>query len=70
MTSEATMITRDMTIEEIIQRYPQTIPIFRRFGLDCMECQISSFEEVEHGAGVHKIDVEAFLAELNRAIKA
>jgi hybrid cluster-associated redox disulfide protein len=62
------MITRDMTIEEVIRRHPETIPVFRKFGLDCMECQIASFEAVEHGAGVHKVDVEKLLEELNKAI--
>lgn len=63
------MISRDMTIEEVIRRHPETIPVFRKFGLDCMECQIAAYEAVEHGAGVHKVDVEKLIGELNRAIK-
>jgi len=62
------MITRDMTIEDVILKYPETIPVFRRFGLECMECQISAFEAVEHGAGVHNVDIESLLVELNRAV--
>jgi hybrid cluster-associated redox disulfide protein len=62
------MITRDMTIADIIARYPRTIQVFRSFGLSCQECQIADFEEVEHGAGVHNIDIEQLLAELNKAI--
>lgn len=62
------MITRDMTIEDVIHRYPETIPVFRRFGLDCMECQIAAFEAVEHGADVHRVDVEQLLEELNRVV--
>jgi hybrid cluster-associated redox disulfide protein len=62
------MITRDMTIAAILSRYPQTITVFREFGLSCQECQIADFEEIEHGAGVHHIDVEVLLRELNRAI--
>jgi len=62
------MIRRDMTIEEIIRRYPQTVTIFKKFGLDCTECQIAAYEAVEHGAGVHKVDVEKLLAELNRVV--
>jgi hybrid cluster-associated redox disulfide protein len=62
------MITRDMTIADIIARYPQTISVFRDFGLSCQECQIADFEDVEHGAGVHNIDPDQLLAELNRAI--
>lgn len=62
------MITRDMTIADIIARYPQTLPVFRTFGLSCQECQIADFEELEHGAGVHNIDIDQLLAELNKAI--
>ncbi len=40
------MITREMTISDIIARYPQTIEVFRSFGLSCMECQIADYEEV------------------------
>jgi len=62
------MITRDMTIENVIRQYPETVEVFRRFGLDCMECQIAAFEAVEHGAGVHQVNVEKLIEELNRAI--
>ena len=63
------MITREMTISDIIAKYPETIEVFRTFGLDCMECQIADYEEVEHGAGVHNVDIEQLLAALNEAIK-
>jgi hybrid cluster-associated redox disulfide protein len=61
------MITRDMTIEEVIRNYPETIPVFRKFGLECMDCQIATIEAIEHGAGVHQVDVEKLLQELNAA---
>ncbi|MFA5515526.1 MAG: DUF1858 domain-containing protein [Desulfuromonadales bacterium] len=63
------MITREMTIAQIIRTWPRTIAVFRRFGLECMDCQIAEFEAVEHGAGVHRVDIEQLLAELNEAAK-
>ncbi len=63
------MITRDMTIDQIIRRHPQTVAVFRRFGLGCMDCQIAEFEAVEHGAGVHRVDVDRLLDELNKAVQ-
>jgi hybrid cluster-associated redox disulfide protein len=63
------MISKEMTIEHILRKYPQTAAVFRKFGLDCMECQIAEFEAVEHGAGVHQVDVEELLKELNRVVK-
>lgn len=62
------MIHPGMTIEEVIRKYPATIPVFRKFGLNCMDCQIAEFEAVEHGAGVHQVDLADLLIELNRAI--
>lgn len=63
------MITKEMTITEILRRYPETIPVFQRHRLDCYSCQVADFEELEHGATVHKVDLDALIAELNRHIK-
>lgn len=62
------MITKEMTIAEIIASHPKTIDVFRSFGLDCMECQIADYEEVGHGAGVHNVDIDQLLKALNAAI--
>ncbi|MBP2675380.1 MAG: hypothetical protein H6Q84_2220 [Deltaproteobacteria bacterium] len=59
------MIDKNMKIEEILRRFPQTIPVFRRFGIDCVQCQLSEYENLEHGAKVHGIDLAALLASLN-----
>ncbi len=62
------MITREMTIAEIIASHPETIAVFRSFGLDCMECQIADYEEVGHGAGVHNVDIDKLLKALNEVV--
>jgi len=62
------MITRDMKIEEIIRLYPKTVGIFKEFGLECSACSIAAYEDLEHGAGVHKVDIEALLERLNSAV--
>ncbi|MSN25749.1 MAG: DUF1858 domain-containing protein [Geobacter sp.] len=63
------MITRDMIIADIITRSPETLPVFKKFNLDCYECQISDLETLEHGAGVHKVDIDDLLASLNSVLK-
>jgi hybrid cluster-associated redox disulfide protein len=59
------MITKEMTISEILRRYPETLAIFNRYGLDCYDCQIAEYEQLQHGASVHKVDINALIAELN-----
>ena len=60
------MITKEMTIGDIIRQYPQAVPVFDRYGLDCYDCQIADYEDLEHGATIHKIDITLLLTELNR----
>ena len=63
------MINRKMSIEEIVTKYPETIAIFERYGLGCVGCQAALFENVEQGAQVHGIDVEALVKDLNSQIE-
>ena len=63
------MINREMIIGEIIRSYPQTLAVFEKYRLTCFECQIADYEALEHGADVHKVDVDKLLDELNQAIK-
>lgn len=63
------MITKEMTITEILRRYPETLPVLKRHGLDCHDCQVADFEQLEHGATVHRVDLRALLAELNDGIR-
>ncbi|MCL2103344.1 MAG: DUF1858 domain-containing protein [Syntrophorhabdaceae bacterium] len=61
------MINKDMKIEDVIRQYPRTISVFRRLGLDCIQCHLSQYESLENGANVHGIDLQSLLAELNDA---
>ncbi|HZW37436.1 MAG: DUF1858 domain-containing protein [Deltaproteobacteria bacterium] len=62
------MIHKDMKIEDVLRKFPQTIPVFERFGIDCAGCQLSEFENIEHGAKVHGINVEELLKRLNESL--
>jgi len=63
------MIHKDMKIEDVLRKYPQTVAVFQRFGVDCAECQLSQYEDVEHGAKVHNIDLDLLLRRLNDSLK-
>jgi len=63
------MITKEMKIEEVIQKHPETVEIFMKYGFHCLGCASASFENIEDGATVHGIDIEKFIKELNEIIK-
>lgn len=61
-------ITKDMTIGEVVQNYPQTIEVFLKHGLMCFGCAIARFENIEQGAAAHGISADALVKDLNAAV--
>lgn len=60
------MITKDMTIAEVLRRSPQTVQVFLSYGMHCIDCPTAREESIEEAAEAHGIDVEELLAQLNR----
>ncbi len=63
----AEVITADMIIHDVVQKYPQTQKVFQNHGLPCSACHVGSRESVEGGARTHRLNVEPLLEDLNRA---
>jgi len=64
-----TKITEEMTIGEVIRKYPKSVFVFIDYGLHCVGCPIAQGETIEQAAKVHRIDLEKFLEDLNKAIQ-
>ncbi len=58
-------ITKEMSIGEIVQKYPQTVRVFLKHGLMCIGCAAARFENLEQGAMAHGIDIVPLLEDLN-----
>ncbi len=58
-------ITGDMSITEIVEKYPKTADVFLRYGMHCFGCIAARYENVEQGARAHGIDVPSLLRDLN-----
>ena len=61
-------ITSDSVISDIIRVYPQTIPVFRSFGMGCLGCPSASGEPVSKAVEIHGLDLQELLAALNKVI--
>jgi len=62
------VISKDMPIGEVVEKYPQTVEVFLRHGLMCFGCAVARFENLEQGAMAHGINVELLLKDLNTAV--
>ena len=66
---EEKKITKEMTISEVVQKYPKTFSVFINYGLHCIGCPMAvgeSSETIEEAAKVHHIDLKKFLKDLNK----
>lgn len=67
------VISEDMRVWAVLQRYPQTIEVFRRHGCPDMRKGIfavsAQIMKIKWAAKVHKIPVDKLLNDLNSAIK-
>ena len=63
-------ITKEMSIMEVVQKYPDTAEVFMNAGMGCLGCAAAHFENIEQGAQAHGIDVDALMEGLNKAVAA
>ncbi len=61
-------ITKDMSIMEVVTKYPDTVPVFMEYGMGCIGCAAAHYENIEQGASAHGIDVDALIEGLNKVI--
>jgi hybrid cluster-associated redox disulfide protein len=60
------MITKDLTIGEVIRIKEDAPQILMSFGMGCVGCPSSQAETIEDAAKVHGLDLDALLEALNK----
>ena len=63
-------ITKDMSILEVVQKYPDTAMVFMYAGMGCLGCAAAHFENIEQGSMAHGIDPDALVEALNEVVEA
>ncbi|MDJ1158210.1 DUF1858 domain-containing protein [Chelatococcus sp. SYSU_G07232] len=58
----------DMLVDEVMRRWPATIPVFIRHRLRCVGCPIALFHTVAEACTEHDVRLLVFLADIETAI--
>ncbi|MBU0518719.1 DUF1858 domain-containing protein [bacterium] len=68
--SHKRLISADMTMAEVLQKYPEVETTLVQYKLHCVDCEVSSLESIDVAAQTHGIkDLNKLLDDLNSAIK-
>ena len=71
-TEQIGKITKDTTIGDIVEKYPQVVDTLTSFGVHCVGCHVSPFESLEGGFKGHGMDdakIEEAVKKLNEVIE-
>ena len=68
MSEEGQKITKDMTLGDVVAKYPETARVMMSYGLHCIGCHVAAWETIEQGAmghGMSQEDLEKMMKDLN-----
>ena len=61
-------ITKEMTLGEVIRKYPSSAAVMMEYGLHCIGCHVAEWESIEEGClahGISKEEIDKLVDELN-----
>ena len=64
------MVTKEMTIGEVLNINMDIAPILMEIGMHCLGCPASQGESLEEAAMVHGIDADLLVEKINACLKA
>jgi hybrid cluster-associated redox disulfide protein len=62
-------ITREMTVEEVVEEYPNTARVFVNLRIPCLVCGEPLWTTIEETARKYNVDMDTLLAGLNNAAR-
>jgi hybrid cluster-associated redox disulfide protein len=57
------------TVADVLDCWPQTVPVFMHYRLACVGCSLARFELITDVAAIYGINPAGFLHELEQAIQ-
>jgi hybrid cluster-associated redox disulfide protein len=61
-------IEADMTVDDIMRRWPATIRVFLDYKMACVGCPIATFHTVDDACREHNVNRDVFLVALAEAV--
>lgn len=66
MAKKEVVITKDMTIAEVLNYKKDAPVVLMGFGMHCFSCPAAQMESLEEASAVHGIDLDMLVKKLNQ----
>ena len=68
MSTDQDSISPRLTISDILERWPEVIPIFINHKMACVGCSLSDFMTLEDALEIYHLEKEPFIEQIKQAI--
>ena len=62
-------VNKNMSIAEVVMKWPESAGAFMESGLHCYGCAAARYETIEQGAMAHGVDPDKLIEAINDSIK-
>ena len=66
----ATNLTSNMTVAEVLERWPETVSVFQDYKTACVGCSMAPFDTMVDVAREYALELPEIMAALDRAVSA
>lgn len=69
--TDTQLVTKTMTIGDVVAKYPAATEVLMGYGLHCVGCHVNGMESIEEGAAGHGMsdeEIDKMVADVNDAI--
>jgi hybrid cluster-associated redox disulfide protein len=58
-----------MTVADVLEFWPETVPVFQKLKTDCVGCPMAPFDTLSDVSKIYEIDMEQLMDVLNESIR-
>lgn len=62
------MPTTKMTVAEVLELWPETVPVFQKYKTACVGCVMAPFDTMTDVAQIYQLELSELMADLHQAI--
>ena len=66
---QADMLAADMDVQQVMNRWPQTVPLFRHYAEACVGCSLAPFCTIKEAVAEYGLTLDTFFHELQQCIE-
>ncbi len=66
---ERSPLTEELIVADVLDRWPQTIPVFIRHRMACVGCTMAPFETLAEATAIYGMSTDRFVHELREVIQ-